>query len=274
MNNVSILASIYKGEQPHYFEKCLESLVNQEYKASEVVLVEDGPLPKELLTIIESFRSRLNIITVKVLENKGLGNALNVGLEKCSQPLVARMDTDDIACESRLKVQVAFMADNPHISLCGSYSIEIDAEGKVGRLRTMPVHHDQIVSNLWTNPFIHPSVMFRKDAVLGVGGYDANLSRRQDYELWFRCAVNKLQFANIPKPLIYYRFTNETHKKQSKSVCLLQAKIGFKGSINAGLGVLKASLCYIPYIRSFLPQKLQHIVYNSLKRFDPRNVKE
>lgn len=264
--------SVYKNESPIFFKLCLKSLFTQTHKATEVILVEDGPLPPALADLIEEFRACLNIKSVKLPVNKGLGNALNEGLKHCSSTFVARMDTDDIAYENRFFEQLTYMKNHLDVDLCGSYSTEINEDGVQGNLRKMPVDHDSIVKNLWTNPFIHPSVMFKREKMLSIGGYDATLSRRQDYELWFRCAYNGFKLANIPKPLLYYRFGESTHKKQSRSVCLLQAKIGYRGTRKAGLGFIKALLCYIPYIRSFFPKKLQHFIYKALKNFDPRNA--
>lgn len=272
MNKLSVLMSVYKNEDPIFFKLCLQSITDQSTAADELVLVEDGPIPSSIANLIELYRESLNIVSVKLPINKGLGNALNEGLKHCTSIFVARMDTDDIAYENRFFEQLRFMEKNSDIDLCGSFSTEIDENGNVGNVRKMPLDHESIVKNLWTNPFIHPSVIFRKDKMLSIGGYDASLSRRQDYELWFRCAYNGFKLANIPTPLLFYRFGESTHKKQSRSVCLLQAKIGYKGTRKVGLGFFKALLCYIPYVRSFFPQKIQHLIYKVLKRFDPRNA--
>lgn len=271
MKRISVLMSIYKNENPVFFKLCLESLKAQTMPIDELVLIEDGPIPSTLSDLIEIYRETLNIVSVKIPINKGLGNALNFGLKHCSSVFVARMDTDDIAYIDRFFEQIKFMENNPEIDLCGSFSTEINETGEEVRLRKMPVDHDSIVKNLWANPFIHPSVIFKRERMLSIGGYDATLSRRQDYELWFRCAYNGFKLANIPKPLLYYRFGESTHKKQPSRVCLLQGKIGYRGTRKAGLGYIKALLCYIPYIRSLLPRKLEHLMYNALKKIDPRN---
>jgi len=264
--------SIYKNETPTFFELCLDSLAKQFTLADELVLVEDGPITTELSSLIEKYRDKLNIVSVRIPSNKGLGFALNEGLKHCKCHFVARMDTDDIAYPERFSEQLQFMEKYTEIDICGSFCTEVDDIGTKGNVRKVPVTHDSIVNNLWANPFIHPSVMFKREKMLTIGGYDSSLSRRQDYELWFRCAYNGFKLANIPNPLLYYRFGEFTHQKQSRSVCLLQAKIGYMGTRKAGLGVIKALFCYIPYIRSFLPKRLQHVLYKLLKNVDPRNA--
>ena len=134
----------------------------------------------------------------------------------------------------------------------------------------MPLNHQDIYNNLFTCPLIHPTVMFKKYIVENVGGYDKTLTRRQDYDLWFKCAKAGGKFANIGVPLLLYRFTNDTHRKQNLNLMLSQAKIGFKGVRLLNQPYWKAIACYVPVVRSLLPNKIQHIVYKVLKKFDPR----
>lgn len=272
--NLSVLLSVYKNEKPNFLSACLDSLFNsQTLKPDQIILIEDGPLPNNLIDIINKFQHEVGeiLIRVKNEKNMGLGYSLNRGLNYCNCKYIARMDTDDIAISSRFEEQVAFMDENPNIDLSGTFSIEIDIDGNKGKLRKMPIKDDHIKKCLWTNPFIHPTVIFKFESLKKVGGYDTNLRRRQDYELWFRCALNDFIFANLNKPLLLYRFDENTHKKQSKEVCKIQAEIGFKGSIDLGLGYIKASLCYFPFLRSFFPEKIQHIIYKTSKIFDPRS---
>ena len=84
----------------------------------------------------------------------------------------------------------------------------------------MPIVHQDIYDNLFTCPFIYPTVMFRKSFLNKVCVYDENLARRQDYELWFRFASVGAKFANIAEPLLKYRFTSDTHKKQNMNLMI------------------------------------------------------
>jgi glycosyltransferase involved in cell wall biosynthesis len=104
--------SIYFKEKPEYLEACLRSLDEQELKANEVVLVEDGPISFDLKVVIDRFRKSLNIVSVPLRENVGLASALNEGLKHCSYELVARMDTDDVSLPNRFRLQVNFMKLN------------------------------------------------------------------------------------------------------------------------------------------------------------------
>lgn len=266
----SVLMSVYAKETPEYLTECLQSLVLQTLHANEVVLVEDGPISPELTSVIDLFREELNIVSVRILENVGLAGALNVGLKNCTHELVARMDTDDIALPERFEKQIAQFKVNPKIDVLGTYAQEFDDMDGLASVRIMPITHQAIFDNLFSCPFIHPSVMYKKDLISSVGGYDESLRRRQDYDLWFRCAMHNMNFANIPEALLKYRFTADTHSRQSRKVLWLQAKIGFKGVRVLKQPVWKGIGAFFPLFRSFLPSKLEHLFYKLFKRFDPR----
>ena len=270
---ISVLVSVHYGESVRYLSESLQSVGDQTLKADEVVLVEDGPIGFDLLEVIESYRAELNILTVKLPQNMGLAYALNKGLKQCTYELVARMDSDDVALPFRFEKQVKAFHDDPCLDIIGSFVKEFDSQGQVGSLRTMPEHHDQIVKNLWTCPLIHPTVMFRREKIKLVGGYNVDLRRRQDYELWFRCAAYGLRFSNIAEPLLLYRFDCNTHKKQPIHLAWQQALIGYEGASSLNMLLWKRAACFVPFFRSLLPPWLQHYVYQFLKKFDPRQVK-
>ncbi|HIF9214294.1 TPA: glycosyltransferase [Photobacterium damselae] len=202
----SVLMSVYSKEKPEYLIQCLNSLCKQDLMASEVILVEDGPLGAELLSIIESYRQRLNIISPKLIENLGLANALNYGLRYCNNDLVARMDTDDICVSSRFRLQYEFMLENDSIAVCSGIVDEYN-ESMTKHLSTrfLPEKHDEIIKFARSrSPISHPATMFRKEIIEKVGGYP-NLARAQDYGLWSNLIVNGYKFYNIQHVLVKMR---------------------------------------------------------------------
>jgi glycosyltransferase involved in cell wall biosynthesis len=266
--------SVYEKETPRFLSQCLNSLIQQTYKPDEVVLVEDGPISDDLVGVIDSFREKLNIVSVCLSTNSGLAVALNEGLNYCKNDLVARMDTDDVALPERFQHQVDFLEDNSDVDIVGSFAQEIDENGSFTNLRKMPISHDAIYDNLFACPFIHPSVMFNKSSILSIGGYNEALVRRQDYDLWFRCAQAGMKFYNIPEFLLLYRFTEKTHSRQSTSLMLNQAMIGYCGVRSLSQPYWKSLACFIPLVRSMLPDRLSHVVYSLMKPFDPRQKGE
>lgn len=270
---ISVLMAVHESDDVAFLDAALESItVAQIREPDQVVLVKDGPLSAGQEWMLERWGAQLGerLEVVPLGESVGLGGALNAGLDRCSCPLVARMDADDVAFPERLERQGALMEQSLEIGVLGSGAREIDLDGNAGPLRAVAEWHDALVNRLWACPLIHPTVMFRRELIVGVGGYDSSLRRRQDYELWFRVLEAGGRFANIAEPLIWYRFDQNTHRKQSVSAAWRQGVVGARGSRRVGLPAWKQVACFVPFFRSLLPVWAQHRVYRLSARFDPR----
>lgn len=257
----SALMSVTADERPEYMDQSLQGLAAQTLPADEVVLIKDGNPDPGLSSVVDQYRRKLNIRSIIFNSQNGLARALNRGLEECRNELVARIDSDDICLPRRFEKQTAFFAAYPDIDVLGGYATDIDEAGKEVMLREKPVTHEEIVSSLWTNPIIHPTVMYKKSKVLAEGGYNEFLPRRQDYELWFRLARRGLRFYNIPEPLILYRLDMQVHEKHTISRAWEQALIGYSGTCMMKLAWWKRFACFIPFFRAFLPLRMQRIMY-------------
>lgn len=269
----SVLLSVYKKEQVSFLEQSLNSVFTQSLQPNEVVLVEDGPLTDDLVAVVDKYVTLYPIMKIiKLPQNRGLSNALNIGLTHCSHELVARMDTDDICDKFRFEKQVAFMQQKPQIDIVGTYAYRMNESGELSFLMKVPIEHASILHYIWTCPFIHPSVMFRKNKILSVGGYNPNSGPRQDdYELWFRCAMKGLCFANIPEALLYYRFNDDNIKRNNIKVGWWRFKTGFQGCKKLKCSYMGYIGITIPFLRALLPYPLNVYMYNLLNKINPRN---
>ena len=85
----------------------------------------------------------------------------------------------------RLRIQLNQIG-NTEIDVLGCPVYEFDAiDGKVLGLRSLATEGQLARKMLWLNIINHSSVMLRKSAVIGVGGY-RNVHLAEDYELWLR----------------------------------------------------------------------------------------
>ena len=115
----SVLISIYHKEKPEYFDRCLQSIWDeQSLRPDEIILVQDGPLNNELYLSIDKWRNKLGkkLTIVSLEKNVGLGDALNIGLDRCTCDIVARMDTDDISTPDRFEKQIGFLKEHPEMT--------------------------------------------------------------------------------------------------------------------------------------------------------------
>jgi len=216
MNEFSLLMSVYKHEKPEFFSACFDSIYNQSLLPTEIILVEDGPLPAELHEAIEKEEKRFACMRRIVLEeNQGLGIALNKGLEACSCDIVARMDTDDICTPNRFAVQVEFLNAHPEIDVLGAWITEFDyTPSNAIAIRNLPEFHDDIYDfGKSRNPINHPVVMFRKQSVVEAGGYQP-FPFFEDYYLWARMLKAGYRFHNLQESLLLFRRSPEMVRRR------------------------------------------------------------
>ena len=214
--NFSVLISLYIKEDPSYLRQSLESLFSQTVLPSEIVLVKDGVLTKELDVIVSNYQqihSNFKVVTLR--ENQGLGIALNEGLKHCSYDLVARMDTDDIAKPNRFEKQIRVFQQNSNIDICSAWIEEFEGDWhNVISIRMLPETHDEIAYYAQSRcPINHPVVMFKKSAVVKAGSYQ-HFPLFEDYYLWVRMLMNGAKFYNIQESLLWFRFSPEMFKRR------------------------------------------------------------
>lgn len=214
--NFSVLISVYKKEKPSFLEDCLNSIFMQTLCPTEVVLVKDGPLTPELDDVIRKYVDLVNLKIISLEYNSGLGIALSKGLECCSYEIVARMDTDDIAKHNRFEKQIAIFKQMPNVDVVGTWIDEFVGENinNIVSVRKLPEVSNDIYSfSKKRNPINHPTVMFKKSAVLAVGGYQ-DFPLFEDYYLWIRMLVKGYNFYNIPQSLLYFRTSSDVYKRR------------------------------------------------------------
>ena len=123
----SVLMSIYKKEEPKYFNRAMQSIWDEQtVKPDEIVLVQDGPLTDGLYKAIDEWKAKIGEVfkTVPLEKNVGLGEALNAGIKHCSYELIARMD---ISIPNRFEKQLKAFENND-IDICSSWVSEFDSD--------------------------------------------------------------------------------------------------------------------------------------------------
>lgn len=266
----SVLMSVYYKENPKYLKDAIESVLNQTVKADEIVIIKDGKLTVELDMILEEYTNKYKGL-FKIIEfksNRGLGVALREGVLSCSNEIIARMDTDDIARKDRFEKQLKILNDK-NLDIVGSNIAEFDGEiTNIISNRTVPENSKDIkLFSKKRNPFNHMTVMYRKDAVLKAGNYEEFLWF-EDYNLWVRMFMAGAKAYNIQENLVNARTGREMFARRG----------GFKyikQEVNMQNFMLrKKYISYKEYIVNLfermmvrvMPNKLRGIIYLKLLR--------
>ncbi len=217
MEKYSVLMSVYSGEKPEYLRQSMQSIFDQTVPTDDFVLMCDGPLTPEMDQVIEQMaRDHGGVLRIFRLDkNGGLANALNVGLTKCRNDLVARMDSDDVALPDRCRLQLEAFRDQPELAVVGGAIDEFEQSvDHVVSHKDMPQTQEEILRYArMRNPFNHPTVMYRRSVVMAAGSYPRNILH-EDYALWGNLLLSGAQGRNLPQTLCYMRVDNGMYNRR------------------------------------------------------------
>ncbi|MEO1576179.1 MAG: glycosyltransferase, partial [Pseudomonadota bacterium] len=205
---VSILLPVHNAYDT--LGECLASIAAQTEHRYEVVAVNDhsADASPKLLRDAAAQDERIRVLDRPA---RGLVGALNAGLADCRAPLVARMDADDVMHPQRLACQLARMTEQPDLTVLATRVelLETDATGdgqrEYVRWQNSCVSEQDMANRRYVeSPLTHPSVMFRRDDILGAGAYrDGPFA--EDYDLWLRLFESGNRIAKVPEVLLQWR---------------------------------------------------------------------
>lgn len=204
---VSLVMAVKDGEER--IAQSVSSLLNQTYSDFELIIIDDGSVDRTV-QIIRSFDDPR--IFLYSQENKGVAISANRGLALARGEFIARQDHDDISKESRLEKQVAFLDSHPEIFLVGTAAEITNNVGFTGRYHAHPTDPDLLkLEILFDNPFVHSSIMFRREVIKNIGFYNPKkqITPLDDYDFISRIAL-KYKVANLSEPLVEYYESNNS----------------------------------------------------------------
>lgn len=237
MQKFSVLMSIYYKEKPEYARECFESLLGQTVLASEWVIVEDGPLTDELYAVLDEYQAKYPELLKRVplAQNVGLGMALREGILHCSNEIVARMDTDDIARYDRFEKQLEMFEKDPTLDVCSSHIKEfIGTVDNIVSERRVPLDKNEIAEyQKRRDSFNHMAVMYKKSAVLKAGNYQ-HAPLMEDSLLWVNMLKNNAVCGNVDDYLAFARVGADLYKRRGGFKYFLKYRSGRKQIYKTG----------------------------------------
>jgi glycosyltransferase involved in cell wall biosynthesis len=199
---VSVIISLYNKED--YVTRAIESILAQTYKHYEIIVVDDGSTDASR-AVLEPYMERITYIWQ---ENAGPGAARNRGIRESSGQYLAFLDADDYWLEEYLENTVSFL--ERHLDV-GAVATAYWRERAEGRLRWPPSNFGEHCGPIgdfftiyaktqfcWTG-----SVLLKRDILVRLGGFRAELKVGEDTELWCRVGAVS-QWGYISKPLAVY----------------------------------------------------------------------
>ena len=191
-------------------------MIHQTWAPDEIILIQDGPISEELRCMVQKLiRENGKLIRYfSFEENKGLAEAMRVGVMECRNEWIARMDSDDISdvrrCESELKKALSVGAD----------MVGCDCEEFIGTIdqckskRIFPENHEELIRfSKHRVPFCHPAVMMKKSFVLKAGNYQT-VGLVEDYDLFVRMLASGAIGCTVKEILFHVRVNTDFYNRR------------------------------------------------------------
>lgn len=179
---VSVLITVYNDEKN--IAIAVKSILEQTFQDFEIIIVNDGSTDntEDVIKNLQVNDSRILLVNQN---NQGTSKAANNGLSYCRGKYIARLDSDDYSFPHRLNFQFNYLESHPDVVLIGGGSFIIDHDNNIIGSRNVKTNNPQ-KTLMHRCIFQQSDVMFRKDAVLNLGGYRVKFKNAQDYDLWLR----------------------------------------------------------------------------------------
>ena len=246
---ITVIMGVYNQYNKEQLICAINSIRKQTFSDFEFIIYDDGSdeEPAAFLKMAEAADDRIRIIREET--NNGLAFSLNRCINEARGKYIARMDADDIALPERFQIEYDFLESNPQCGWVGSNAFVFSEDNIWGRMIMAKTPNQY--NFLPFSPYIHPSVMFRKEILDRFDAYKVSKStlRCEDYELFMRLFQQGINGYNIQKELLFYRQGLEAYKKRTMKSRLREMRIRMMNFPKMNLPLGK---CFIYALRPIL----------------------
>ena len=185
MPKVSVIIPTYN--RLPMLKEAVDSVLAQDFEDLELIVVDDGSTDGTAEEMKE-YRGRVKLI--EHTENRGVSAARNRGILHAKGKYIAFLDSDDLWVKGKLKIEVAFLNDNPHYPLCYTDEIWIRKGKRVNPMLKHAKYSGWIFEKCLPLCIISPSsVMMKRILFSKVGLFDEALPVCEDYDFWLRVSA-------------------------------------------------------------------------------------
>lgn len=246
----------YQKSDITLIKRSISSILSQTFSDFELLICDDGSNDIVRIYLDELADKESRIRLLRPGRAFSLPAKLNVCLKEARGKWLARMDDDDISYPQRFEHQLHYISMHSDISFLGCCADLCRKQQIVGN-RCLP-EYPQVKDFYFTQPFIHPTLLFRTEVLRAVDGYseDAHCIRCEDYDLLLRLYARGYKGANLQERLFAYTLSEPSDKKGAMRYRWNETVTRWKRFRE--LGVLPKALCYVvkPLAVGVLPKRL------------------
>lgn len=252
---ISVLMGVYyRRPDTALLERSVRSILSQTEGRFELLICDDGSCQPAVEYLNRAAGQDGRIRLIRPGDRFTLPEKLNACLAQAKGELIARMDDDDVSHPERFARQVSFLEEHPEVSFVGCTVNLCKEGGKVGE-RELP-ERPTVQDFYMVQPYIHPTLLFRREALAAVGGYseEKHCILCEDYDLLLRLYAQGYSGANLQERLFDY--TVPATAKGSRRMCHRWNEAVTRYRRFRQLGVLPGALPYVvkPLAVGLLPE--------------------
>lgn len=253
---ISVVMGVYNCPTERMLYKAIQSILNQTYRDFEFVICDDGSTNDTFRWLQNIAKTDSRIVLLRNSHNESLAKALNKCIMHARGALIARQDIDDYSQPNRFEQQVRYLRQHKEVAFVGSNCLIYNENGVYCK-RVMP-ETPTVTDFLLNSPFIHGSLMIRKEALLQVNCYKpcGKSKKYEDYELFMRLYQKGLCGANLQQ-MLYSFHCDLTNRHVGYTMRMDEARVRMDGFQR--LGLMPKGMIYVmkPVVLAFVPHKLQ-----------------
>lgn len=203
-SKVTVFTTVYNGLP--FLKEAIESTLNQTYTNFDYLIIDDCSTD-ESVSVIELYNDP-RIRLVKNEKNLGTAETFNKGLSIIDSKYIVRLDQDDVSLANRVEEQISYLEKNPDLDIVCSWEHTIDHNGKrIRDWKTEIRNYGEFLGPVLLGlcPIWHPSIAFKKEAMIMAGGFNKEYTRAEDFEVTVRMALKRLNAGVVPQFLLLQR---------------------------------------------------------------------
>jgi glycosyltransferase EpsE len=267
---VSVIMAVYNIKEPSILELSIKSILNQTIKNIELIICDDASTDNTYYIIKDIIQRDKRVKLIRNEFNMKAGGARNVCLQYVRGKYIAIMDADDFSALDRLEKQVDYLEKYPDYGFVGCkgqyfHKIVGDINEKIYWFKESPQKKDF----LFSLPYVHASIMFRKEVLLDCRGYSQSkfVQRAEDYDMIMRIYQLGYEGTNIDEPLYFIREDANTYKRRKYRYRFIEVIVKLRGFYKLRLmpiGLIYAlKPLFVGLIPSFLLKRISKIYYEA-----------
>lgn len=253
-----VMGVCYRRTETNLLKRAVESILQQTHQNLELLICENGST-QEAKNLLKQFACQDS--RIRMIDGSGtsmLSEKLNRCIKAAKGNYIARQDDDDESRLDRLETQIAFLDNNPQYAFVGC-NVNIEQDGVILGVRKLPFA-PTVRNFLFVQPFIHPSLMFRRECLEKIKYYSESkyCYGCEDYDLLLHLYQCGFQGANLQQPYFTYHIPSKGLSNRTFLMRCNEVVVRWKRF--KALGMLPQSIPYVikPIMVGLIPINLLH----------------